>query len=94
MEEILDQMVEDISLALISAVNILNPQLIVLGYDCMDWEESYVKKLEDLVNERRMVHVDSRIPIKKARFGKKAQLLGAAVNAVNQVFEGNILLLE
>ncbi len=93
-EEILDQMVEDISLALISAVNILNPQLIVLGYDCMDWEESYVKKLEDLVNERRMVHVDCRIPIKKAAFGKKAQLLGAAVNAVNQVFEGNVLLLE
>lgn len=93
-EEILDQMVEDISLALISAVNILNPQLIVLGYDCIDWTEDYVKKLEALVNERRMVHMDRKIPVKKACFGKKAQLLGAGVNAVAQVFEGNISLLE
>lgn len=90
-EEILSQMVRDISAALISTMNLFNPELIVLGHDCMDWSDKYVEMLEDLINEKKMAQGQERIPVRKAHFGKNAQLAGAAANVVNQVFQGKFL---
>lgn len=89
--EILSQMVRDISAALVSAMNLFNPELIVLGHDCMDWSEEYVQMLETLINEKKMAQGQAWIPVKKAYFGKNAQLAGAAANVVNQVFLGELL---
>ena len=90
-EEILCQMVRDISAALVSAMNLFNPELIVLGHDCMDWSETYVRQLEQLINEQKMAQGQERIPVRKAYFGKNAQLVGAAANVADQAFRGNLL---
>ncbi|MGN0159576.1 MAG: ROK family protein [Brotaphodocola sp.] len=89
--EIFEDMVRKISAALVSSVNILHPELIVLGHDCMDWDDTYVAMLEDIVNERMMLHTRNRLPVRKAYFGKNAQLVGAAANVVVQLFKGELL---
>lgn len=88
---IFEQMVEDVSMGLVSIVNILQPELIVLGHDCIDWNDKYVRYLEDLINERKVVHNHRRISVRKAYFGKEAQLKGAIANVANQVFKGELL---
>lgn len=90
-DQIFNQMIEDISVALINVINMIHPELIVLGHDCIDWNEKYIKLLENILNEKRMIHDSNRIDVRKAYFGKDAQLVGAATHIVNQVFKGNIL---
>ena len=83
-------MIQDISAGLVSIINMLQPEMIVLGYDGIDWPEDYVKKLEILINDRKIAQDGWNIPVKKAYFGKQAQLVGAAALVVNSIFKGEL----
>lgn len=87
-EDILEEMIQDISAGLVSIINMLQPEMIVLGYDGIDWPEDYVKKLEILINDRKIAQDGWNIPVKKAYFGKQAQLVGAAALVVNRKISG------
>ena len=89
-EDILEEMIQDISAGLVSIINMLQPEMIVLGYDGIDWPEDYVKKLEVLINDRKIAQDGWNIPVKKAYFGKQAQLVGAAALVVNSIFKGEL----
>lgn len=89
-EDILEEMIQDISAGLVSIINMLQPEMIVLGYDGIDWPEDYVKKLEVLINDRKITQDGWNIPVKKAYFGKQAQLVGAAALVVNSIFKGEL----
>lgn len=89
-EAVLEEMIQDISTALVSIINMLQPELIVLGYEGIDWPDEYVQKLEQLVNTRKIAQDGWNIPVKKAYFGKQAQLVGAASLVVNGIFKGEI----
>lgn len=93
-ETVFEEMLEDVSAALVSIVNILHPEMIILGHDCIDWDERHVQRLEALVNERKVVHDHRQLPVKKAFFGKKAQLIGAACNVADQIFKGDFVFYE
>ena len=82
--------IQDISAGLVSIINMLQPEMIVLGYDGIDWPEDYVKKLEILINDRKIAQDGWNIPVKKAYFGKQAQLVGAAALVVNSIFKGEL----
>lgn len=82
---------EKLSSALISVVNILNPDLIILGHDGVWWPEKYVRQLEDLVNERKFSNHQIRTEIVKASYLDKTAVLGGACNAVQQYFQGELL---
>ena len=46
-EDILEEMIQDISAGLVSIINMLQPEMIVLGYDGIDWPEDYVNETGD-----------------------------------------------
>lgn len=92
--QIFEEMIEDISIALINSINVLHSELIVLGHDCIEWDEKYVRLLEDRINDRKMAQDGSRVLVRKAFFEKNAQLIGAAVNIANQAFKGKLLFAE
>ena len=83
---------EKISSALISTINLLNLDVVLLGYDGVYLPEKYVKRLEDRINEYKFEKDRSRTAVRKAYFGEDSQLLGAVCNVLNCVFEGKILL--
>ena len=87
----LRKMMEDLSVALVSAVNLLQPELIVLGYEAVYLPERYVGYLEELVNQRKFIRDGQRTVGKKASVGADAQLVGAAANILARVFSGKIL---
>lgn len=90
--EIFEDVTEKIASALVSTVNLLNLDLVLLGYDGVHLPEKYVRQLEDEINEYKFSRERSRTEVKKAYFGEDSQLLGAVCNVLNQVYEGKILL--
>ena len=90
-ERILMDMVDQLSAATVSAVNILNTQILILGNDAIDWDIRYVHRMEELINERRFVEWSDPGIGKKAFFRKDAFVLGAACIVLTQVFRGDML---
>lgn len=90
-QKIFEQMIEDISVGLVSSINILHPELIILGLDCMKWDERYVRMLEQEINNKKVDRGQSVIRIKKAKYGKDTQLIGAIAVVMNQLFKGELL---
>ena len=91
-DKVMREMVDDIAVAVVSGINILHPQLVILGNECMDWDDQYVYLLEEKVNKEKFIQNNGRVPIRKAYFGKDSQLLGAAANVLFQIFRGKLLL--
>lgn len=89
-DKVLREMVDDIAVAIVSGINILHPQLVILGNECMDWDDKYVYLLEEKVNEEKFTQNYGRVPIRKAYFGKDSQLLGAAANVLYHIFSGKL----
>lgn len=90
--EIFEDVIQKIGSALVSTINLLNLELVLLGYDGVYLPEKYVKMLEDEINEHRFAKDRGGTQIKKAYFREDAQLLGAVCNVLNSVYEGKILL--
>lgn len=89
-EEIMAEMVKNFSVALISSINLLRPELIILGKDCLDWDDRHVQMLEEAVN-RGLADSGRAVPVRRAGFGRSAPLVGAAANVVYQLFQGRLL---
>lgn len=87
---IMTEMIQDLACALISLLNILNCEIVLLNLDSVYWQERYVRMLEDIINDRKFSYREHRTLVRKARFLDKTQILGAACNAVNHCFEGEL----
>lgn len=90
-DAIMTEMVHNLSGAVVSLMNILNFELVVLSLDSIYWPDRYVLMLQDLINRRRFAGRDRPTLVAKASFMEKAQVLGAACNAIHQTFEGNLV---
>lgn len=83
--------VHQLAEAIVSVVNILNSELILLGNDSVYWPDRYLQTLEDTINDLRFVDWDQRILVKRAYFMRDAPLLGAACDAIFPIFSGELL---
>ena len=83
--------VNKLATAIISTINILNSELILLGNSSAYWHDEYLRMLEDIVNQRRFVDWDTPILVKRSYFLQDAALMGAACNAAASIFAGNLI---
>ncbi len=83
--------VNQLAAAIVSTLNVINSELILLAGDAAFWNENDIAMLEEIVNETRFVKDNVRVKVRKARFGNDAALLGAACLAAEQIFKGEIL---
>lgn len=90
-DDVLTDAVMRLATAIVSIINILNSELILLGNDSVSWPDRYLSMLEDEVNRRRFVDWDERILVKRSYFLRDAALLGSACNAITSIFAGNLL---
>ena len=93
-DEIFTDAVQKVAVAIVSIVNILNCELIILSNDFVYWDDKYVEMLENLINKYRFTKWADRVTVKKAYFKKDAALLGAACNAILSIYEGGLLFEE
>lgn len=89
-DQILKEMMEDISVALVNSINLLHPELILLGEEGVYLPDQYLAYLERKINANKFIQGQSDIAVKRAGFLKDARLLGAACNVILEVFHGNI----
>lgn len=88
---IFEDLVEKLSAALVSAVNILNPELIIIGHNGAWWPEKYLRMLEAEVNRRKFSNRQIRIRVERAYYLDKTAVLGAVCNVLERYFQGELL---
>lgn len=90
-EEIFNDAVEKLATAIVSTINILNSELILLANDFVYWNDKYLRLLEDKVNKQKFTKWTKPVVVKKAYYRQDSPLMGAACNALTPVFEGELL---
>lgn len=91
LDSLFEELADKLAAGLVSVVNILNPELIVIGHSGVWWPEKYLELLEQRVNERKFSNHQTKILVKKASFLDKTAVLGGACNAIEQLFQGELL---
>lgn len=89
-DAVMRRMVENLAAAVVSLLNILNFEIVLLNLDALYWPDRYLSQLEARVNERKFSRWEGRTLVRKASFGDKTQVLGAVCNAVHRCFEGDL----
>lgn len=84
-------MMDKLGCALVSGVNLLNPQAIVVGHALLSLSQKYIDRLENTVNQCRIGREYSYIPFLRPLYGNHVQFIGAACLAANHVFDGELL---
>ena len=84
-------MIDKITAALISTVNILNLELILLGHESVFLSDRHIHLLEENINKYKFTDNEIHVSVKRAFFKEDSQLFGAACNVIYQAFKGNLL---
>lgn len=64
-----------------SAVNLLNPQMVVIGGGVSEGGESFIRRIEKEVKERAFPSATKNLKVVKAKLGNEAGFIGAAMLA-------------
>lgn len=84
-ETIMGELARDLAAGLSGPVELFHPEMIVLGGDGIDWGDRHIRLLEEALSRG-----GEAIPVRRARFGKEAALMGAAANVVSALFRGEL----
>lgn len=84
--EMMDYFISKVSSALVSCVNMLNPEKIFIGHDAAAGGEWLAGKLEDEVCARSFLPGGKPVSVSISSFGKDAPVIGSAVLYYDSVF--------
>jgi glucokinase-like ROK family protein len=73
-------------IALANLVNVLNPDLIVLGGMCAQGGDLFLPTIEETMRARAFADLGERVRFRTASFGSHAGVVGAAALALNRFF--------
>ena len=80
---------EKISYALVSVVNLLNSQAIIIGNEGCYLPERYTKYMEKLINEMKYAPMEN-VRVLKTAFPLNTSIYGSVCCVLNEVFTGNM----
>jgi glucokinase len=78
-------MIKYLGAGLTSIVNVLNPDIIVIGGGMSDAGQGFIKQISDEVLSRVMKPVRSQLEIVRAELGNDAGITGSAMYAMKQI---------
>jgi predicted NBD/HSP70 family sugar kinase len=82
----LDELVEHLAAGLVSLVNLLSPELIVVGGYLAEAGEQLLEPLREALRTRAFPMLRTSIRIEATSFGKDAGAVGAATVALDTLF--------
>lgn len=86
--EVMNDMAFYLGIAISNVINLLNPELIVLGGDMMNYENLFIEKVRKNVNERAWGSSNKTIMV--ATNKSNTASIGACLNIMQDVLAGNI----
>lgn len=90
-DRIISDAVDRLCVCLVSVVNLVNPEVIFLGHESVKLPDRYLERIEQNVNQYKLSTGYGQIPVHRASFGEEQQLIGAACNVLDRVFDGKML---
>lgn len=88
---LMDNMVVPLSHALCSLVNILNPDLILLGDEAANLQDRHFEFLQQQINQRCLSRNYHSVKIQRAAFDSNYNAAMCAISIMKQVFDGKHL---
>ncbi|MCD7819817.1 MAG: ROK family transcriptional regulator [Lachnospiraceae bacterium] len=89
-DEIMRDAAKKLGNAILSTLNILNSQIVLLCMDCCYWPEKYIQMIEEDINRRKFGNCNILVPVKKVLFMHQTHVLGAVCNILNATFNGDL----
>jgi predicted NBD/HSP70 family sugar kinase len=89
-DQIFCDIIEKMTIAIVSVQNMLNSDMVILGQDAVYWPDKYIRLLEDKINERKFSNRETRTLVAKPYFMEKTYVLGAACNVLSKIFHGEM----
>ena len=89
-DDVFRDVVYVLSIALVNAINLLDPEKIIIGHEGAYLPQRYLTMLEDLVNRHILATGYKRIRIEKSSFNANASLFGSACCILSELFSGHI----
>lgn len=87
-KRILMKFAENIAVGIVNLVNILNPELVILGGEVVDLGENFLDIIKDFVHQRALKAAVRDLKIRTTEFRNiSSNLVGAAVLAVEDIIE-------
>ena len=90
-DQIITEALGKLSFCLVSVSNLVNPEAIILGHESVKLPDRYLKQMETYINQYKLSADYHHIHILKPYFGEESQLVGAACNVLDQIFQGKLL---
>lgn len=88
---LLDDMMEKLAAGLLSLVNVLNPQAIILGQDAYYIPDHFLAQLEEMLNCRKLSKDFYHCQIVRPSLGPDGVLKGCAAMVADQMYQGEYL---
>lgn len=86
--KVLEEFAKNIAVGIVNIVNIVNPQLIILGGEVQDLGEHFYKSIENEVKKRALRDATKQLKIRPTIFETvSSNLVGAAVLAIEDIIE-------
>ncbi len=79
---------EKLSIALVNAVNLLDPECIVIGHEGIYLPEKYLKLMQDRIERDILSAGYKKVPVLHSAFSMYAPLYGSAAIILNRLFTG------
>lgn len=89
-EAVMQECIQRVTAGIVSTLNVLNSQIVLLALHCCYWPERYIQQIEREINRIKFGNKNVDIPVKKVHFLMDTQLLGSACNAMNWIFNGEV----
>lgn len=84
--KLIDMLCFYISIALISIINLYDPQIIYLGHDLAIADDLAAKKLEAYIADKTISHGYKQVPIAISTFKNEAPIIGSAALVLDRLF--------
>lgn len=85
---VMERFAENIAVGIVNLVNILNPEIVILGGEVQDLGESFYKVIEEEVKKRALKAATKKLKIRPTIFRTiSSNLVGAAVLAIEDIIE-------
>lgn len=86
-----EMMVSALGCALTGAVNLFNPQAILIGHEGCYLPDVWLRELETRINSGKLVRGGGRVPVLRPALGPHAQVRSSACCLLSHVFDGEFL---